>query len=95
MSGSLRRPASGVRRGGGGKRGWEGGDSPGEPDRRDFRALIRSVIGFLIFLLLLFFIGFAFWLALSVFFLILAVWLCWVTIKVIVKAVLFLFSARD
>jgi hypothetical protein len=53
------------------------------------------VIGFLIFLLLLFLIGFALWLALLVFFLILAVWLCWVTIKIIGKTVLFLFSPRD
>jgi hypothetical protein len=49
------------------------------------------VFGFLVFLLLLFFI----WLAFSVFFLILAVWLCWVRIKVIVKTVLFVFSPWD
>ena len=53
------------------------------------------MIGFLVFLLLLFFIGFALWLALSVFFLFLAVWLCWVAIKIIVKAILFLFPRRD
>jgi hypothetical protein len=53
------------------------------------------VIGFLVFLVLLFFVGIALWLALSVFFLILAVWLCWVTIKVIVKTLLFLFARRD
>ena len=53
------------------------------------------MIGFLVFFLLLFFIGFALLLALSAFFLFLAVWLCWVTIRVITKALLFLFSPRD
>jgi hypothetical protein len=53
------------------------------------------VIGCLLFCLVLLLLGLALWLAASVFLLVLAAWICWVVLKVIVKLIFSVTSGRD